>query len=44
MVMPRAGGGRAPVARCESQEVLVRLNVNGADLEVDGRFAASPLL
>jgi isoquinoline 1-oxidoreductase beta subunit len=38
------GGGRVPVARCEAQEVLVKLNVNGADVEVDDRFATSPLL
>ena len=28
----------------EAQEVLVKLNVNGADAEVDDRFTASPLL
>src|SRR5260370_23942426 len=27
-----------------TQEVVVKLNVNGADAEVDDRFAASPLL
>jgi hypothetical protein len=32
------------VARCEGREVLVRLNVNGADVDVDDHFAASPLL
>ena len=43
--MTRAGGGGCvPVARPETQEVLVKLNVNGADVEVDDRFAASPLL
>src|SRR5246500_4301815 len=38
------GGGHVPVARFEAQEDLVKLNVNGADVEVDDRFAASPLL
>src|ERR1039457_6461783 len=40
----RAAAEVFPVARCEAQEVLVKLNVNGADVEVDDRFAASPLL
>ncbi len=45
LVMTRAAAGEVfPVARCEAQEVLVKLNVNGADVEVDDRFAASPLL
>ena len=45
LVMTRAGGGGCvPVACSEAQEVLVKLNVNGADVEVDDRFAASPLL
>jgi isoquinoline 1-oxidoreductase subunit beta len=43
--MTRAGGGGCvPVARCEAQEVLVKLNVNGADVGVDDRYAKSPLL
>jgi hypothetical protein len=29
---------------CEGWRILVRLNVNSADVEVDDRFAASPLL
>jgi isoquinoline 1-oxidoreductase beta subunit len=33
-----------PAARFEGREALVKLNVNGADVEVDDRFAASPLL
>ena len=32
------------VVRSEAQEVLVKLTVNGADVEVDDRFAISPLL
>src|ERR1039457_4911894 len=40
----RAAGGCVPVARPEAQEVLVKLNVNGADVEVDDRFTTSPLL
>jgi len=38
------GGGRVPAGRSKAQEVLVKLNVNGADVEVDDRFATSPLL
>jgi isoquinoline 1-oxidoreductase subunit beta len=33
-----------PVVCSEAQEVLVKLTVNGADVEVDARFATSPLL
>jgi isoquinoline 1-oxidoreductase subunit beta len=33
-----------PAVSSERREVLVRLNANGADVEVDDRFAASPLL
>jgi aerobic-type carbon monoxide dehydrogenase small subunit (CoxS/CutS family) len=33
-----------PVVRSEAQEVLVKLTVNGADVEVDDRFATNPLL
>src|ERR1700746_2325764 len=33
-----------PVARSRPQEVLVKLNVNGAVVDVDDRFAATPLL
>jgi ferredoxin len=40
----RAAGDASAVARPEAQEVVVKLNVNGADVEVDDRFAASPLL
>jgi aerobic-type carbon monoxide dehydrogenase small subunit (CoxS/CutS family) len=32
------------MTRFEAQEVVVKLNVNGADVEVDDRFAGSPLL
>src|ERR1700693_1443331 len=33
-----------PVVRSEAQEVLMKLTVNGADVEVDDRFAALPLV
>jgi hypothetical protein len=32
------------MTRSEAQGVLVKLNVNGADAEVDDRFETSPLL
>ena len=49
---PGSGDDRSPCRgrawrgddRSEDREVVVRLNVNGADVEVDDRFAASPLL
>jgi hypothetical protein len=44
LVLTRAGGRDVHVARCERREVLVRLTVNGADVEVDEGFATSPLL